>query len=197
MRRTAIFLALAAILSAASASAADENLEAQVFAHLDSIRSLAGRYEQFTASGTPVTGAFYLQRPGRIHFAEDAKDGIILIADGSWIGVIDKQTGEAPRYPLDSTPFASLLSDLPSQDKSIHLIDISRHDRTVRAVFAKREEEALGEVTLVLREEPMELLGWQVKDAQGQNTVVRLDIEEINQPVAERLFRIHLFDGAP
>ena len=67
----------------------------------------------------------------------------------------------------------------------------------MRAVFAKREEEALGEVTLVLRDEPMELLGWQVKDAQGQITVVRLDIEEINQPVAERLFRIHLFDGAP
>ena len=193
MHKMILSLAFAFSLTAIPVTANDENLEAELFAYLDSIRTLSGRYEQFSLNRPSVTGNFHLQRPGKIHFAEDAENGIILIADGSWIGIINRESGEAPQYPLESTPFASLLSDLPSQDPTIELIQISQENQILQAVFVRKDETALGEMTLVFQKEPIRMLGWQIKDAQGQITVVRLDIEETNQPVAQRLFRIHLF----
>lgn len=189
-------LRVAALLGAAvpfGSAPAEEALQAQVLARLQETRTLAGRYEQVAPDGTRTSGAFWLARPGQFHFAEDDPEGLILVSDGSWVAVIDRETGEAPLYPLDSTPIAALFSDNPESDPSVHILHTTRVDNTIQTAVARRGEEALGKATLVMREADLQLLGWVVEDAQGLVTVVRIEIESRNAPVSERLFRYHLF----
>lgn len=186
----AVLLALAAC---ATSALAEDSLQAQVLSSFQEIRTLSGRYEQIAPDGARTTGAFYLARPGQFHFAEDDPEGLILVSDGEWVAVIDRKSGEAPLYPLDSTPIAALFSENPDADPTVSILGATRVNGTIRTTITRKDDEALGKVTLVMQESDLQLLGWIVEDAQGLVTVVRIDILNRNGPIPERLFRYHLF----
>ena len=166
----------------------------RILEYLDGIRSLAGRYEQFAPDGERNSGKFYIQRPNRVHFDEDAPDGSMIVSDGFWIAVIDKKSGSAPRYPLSSVPFASVLSEKPSEDESIEIHHVRRFGNRLQMLVSKRDKPELGLLTLLFEEDPFRLLGWLVRDAQQEETLVLLKIEEANGDFDRRLFMIERYE---
>ena len=178
-----------------------EDLAKRFIAHVESLKSLSGTYSQISSDGQRASGIFDLEFPSKMHFAEMQPTRNRLISDGTWIASIEEETGIANRYPISATPFAALLTSGLGDSESFEIVgahsqrdgDALRHFLSVSV----KDEEALGNVTLLFREPPLQLEGWIIRDAQGQATLVRLSVERVDEPIDPIRFLIHVFETGP
>ena len=176
----------------------DGKLVQRIIDYLDTVSSLSGTYAQVSTDGQRATGMFDFEFPSKMHFAESEPTRNRLISDGTWIASIEEQTGKAVRYPISSTPFAALLSSglSKSDEYEIERVQSQRDGNAWRHFLSisLKEEEALGILTLLFLDSPLQLEGWIIRDAQNQATLVRLSTEHANQRIDPNRFRIHLFE---
>ena len=174
----------------------NSQLVKEIITYLEDIKSLSGRYSQVSTDGRRAAGVF--EFPSKMHFAELTPTRNRLISDGSWIASIEEETGKAVRYPISSTPFAALLSTGLSDSDEYEVVEVqsqpdgdrSRHFLSI----SLRDEEALGVLTLLFLDPPLEFEGWIIRDAQNQATLVRLATEHTNRQIDPDRFRIHMFE---
>ncbi len=199
MRRIAavVLTACAVLASATSGVAAEDDGRELVLGYLDSIRSLSGSYLQVNPDGSEQTGRVYLQRPDKIHFEEDAEDGNWIIASGFWVAIIDKESGHAAWYPVDSLPVAALLSEDPFTDDRIEITGVQQYGDAYRLSVISKDKPELGELTIVVGGDPLELLGWTVLDAQSTVTAVQLTTDSVNAEIDQELFQIYRYERTP
>ena len=176
----------------------DSQLVQEIIAYLDDIKTLSGRYSQVSTDGRRASGVFDFEFPSKMHFAELRPTRNRLISDGSWIASIEEETGKAVRYPISSTPFAALLSTGLSDGDKYEVVEVRSQpdgDRLRHFLsISLRDEEALGVLTLLFRDPPLEFEGWIIRDAQNQATFVRLVTEHTNRQIDPNRFRIHMFE---
>ena len=72
---------------------------------------LDGNFVQVGPDGSKSEGEFYLQKPGKVRFDNDAPSPIEIIADGSQVVVADRKLTTQDLYPLSQTPLRFLLAD--------------------------------------------------------------------------------------
>ena len=63
----------------------------RVEAYLNSVKTLSARFLQIDAAGTVTHGQLYLRRPGRLRFEYDPPSPLLLVADGVWLILHDKE----------------------------------------------------------------------------------------------------------
>ena len=178
-----------------------EALADRIVAFLDTVETLSGTYSQISTDGQRASGIFDFEFPSKMHFAELEPTRNRLISDGTWIASVEEDTGRAVRYPISATPFEALLTGGLGDRSAYEIVDSQsqregdgwRHFLSISVI----EEEALGDLTLLFREPPLQLEGWIIRDAQGQATLVRLSTERFNEPIDPNRFRIHMFERAP
>ncbi len=176
----------------------NRQLVQEIITYLEDIGSLSGRYSQVSTDGRRASGVFEFEFPSKMHFAELTPTRNRLISDGSWIASIEEETGKAVRYPISSTPFAALLSTGLSDSDEYDIVEVqsqpdgdrSRHFLSI----SLKDEEALGVLTLLFLDPPLEFEGWIIRDAQNQATLVRLETEHTNRQIDPNRFRIHMFE---
>lgn len=168
-----------------------------ILAYLDGLRTLSGKYRQQDPDGEIVTGRFYIQRPDRFHFDEDAEDGNMIVSSGFWVAIIDKKSGSAPRYPVSSIPVGALLSDNPLEDDSFEILGVERVLSQLHMDVIQRGKPELGSLTLIFREKPLTLLGWIARDAQHHRTRVALQELDVNVEIDRDLFIIERYERDP
>jgi outer membrane lipoprotein-sorting protein len=158
----------------AALPAADQALVNQAVAYLQSMKSVKGRFVQTDARGATTQGSIYLQRPGKARFAYDAPSGLTVVSDGARVSVQDKRLKTFNQYPLSSTPLALLLAREVRLDKGVQVTKVTRlaDGFTLTAVDARKKTR--GQITLTFADAPVRLIGWNVTDAQGGSTRVRL-----------------------
>jgi len=158
----------------AALSAGDQALVNQAVAYLQSMKSVKGRFVQTDARGATTQGTIYLQRPGKARFAYDAPSGLTVVSDGARVSVQDKRLKTFNQYPLSSTPLALLLAREVRLDKGVQVTKVTRlaDGFTLTAVDARKKTR--GQISLTFTSSPVRLVGWNVTDAQGGSTRVRL-----------------------
>jgi outer membrane lipoprotein-sorting protein len=170
-------LALCAALPpapAAADAAADARDLARISNYLNAIETLEGGFVQVDPEAVISTGSFAMRRPGRMRFEYEPPNPGVVIADGFWVGVIDRRDGNVDRYPLSETPLHLLLKpdvDLRAEG-AVREITRQGGQVSVTAVDPRRPDQ--GSITLIFAETPLELRQWVVTDAQGRMTTVAL-----------------------
>ena len=111
-------LALALLASAAAAPALaqkrpalapeDQALVDKAVAYLQSLNAVKGRFTQFDPRGRKSEGDFYLKRPGKVRFAYDAPNSMLLVSDGGTVNIYDSKLKTFESYPLGMTPLGAL-----------------------------------------------------------------------------------------
>jgi len=76
---------------------------------INSLDRIEGRFVQYNANNSSITGSFWLDRPGKMRFEYDAPSPVLLTSDGSGIAILDKKLNTVERYPLRSNPLFFLL----------------------------------------------------------------------------------------
>lgn len=182
--------AFAVALVSQPALAQDGRDLARISAYLNSISTLEGEFVQVDPDGVLSEGQFYIHRPGRIRFEYREPNPALVIADGFWVGVVDKRYDQVNRYPLDETPLNLILKDEINLANEGAVQRIERSDGQMRVVAQDPKRRDSGSITMVFADNPLELRQWIVDDAEGGATTVALSSTRANIPAAPENFLI-------
>lgn len=143
--------------------------------YMSGLKTLQARILQITSSGSSVEGMVAIKRPGKMNLSYDPPSQVKIIADGTWLIYVDKESGQVTHLPLDSTPAGILLREsVRFSDPDIILTGIRRSKGVNEVDVVMASDPAAGKLTLVFADAPFELRQWRVTDAQGIETMVSL-----------------------
>jgi outer membrane lipoprotein-sorting protein len=178
MTRRDLLAACAALVLTPALAAADAARDARDLArlsnYLNATTTLQGAFVQVDPEAVVSTGSFAMRRPGRMRFEYEPPNPAVVIADGFWVGVIDRRDGAVDRYPLSETPLNLLLKENVDlrREGAVRKVERAENQIAVTAVDPARPEQ--GSITMIFTETPLELRQWVVTDAQGRQTTVAL-----------------------
>lgn len=139
------------------------------------ISTLEARFTQVDSGGGMAEGKLMMRRPGRLRFEYDPPTPLLIVADGAWLVVYDKEIKQVDRYPLGRTPIGVLVREKIDLNDGLEVTEVLRDSQAFGVTMVAPDHRDDGQLTLVFTENPFEFRQWQVLDAQGINTVVTLD----------------------
>lgn len=182
--------AAAAEPKAAALSADDRADIARAEEYLNAITTLKARFVQTSPNGVSVEGDAYLSRPGRLRMQYDPPSPLLVVADGSFLIVHDRELGAPSYIPLGSTPAGMLVQpNLRLTGGAVTVTRVARMPGVVRISAVETEDPASGEITLVFSDRPFELRQWLVRDTQNQVTTVSLYESRTGVALDPKLFK--------
>lgn len=165
----------------------DAAITARVFAYLDSLKSLQGKFSQIAPSGAQSEGVFYLKRPGLLRFDYAAPSPLRIVANGGLLYVRDDQLETTDSYPVGETPLKFLLRKTVDQ-KDIKVAGVERKADQVALRIASSDKKTEGELIAVFSAPDLALKQWAVHDPRGGVTIVTLRDVIAGKEIANRLF---------
>ena len=185
-------LLLSATVSLAALPAAAERLSLDAISrYLNGFRTATGEFTQINDDGTISTGRLYLRRPGRVRFEYDPPDTVLVIADGTHVGVIDGKSNTGPEaYPLYRTPLKIILADRVHLGRARMVTGHVSDGKTTTVRAQDPDHPEYGSIELIFTDDPVELRQWVVDDGAGSRTTVVLGALETGQRLDDALFVI-------
>lgn len=148
--------------------------------YLNSVTSLHAFFVQEDPDGTKRSGEVYIQKPGKMRLEYKEPTPQFVISDGTWISYDDKELDQVSYVPFSSTPASLILQEkIEFHDLFIDKIEYSPEEDILLSVRDKKDP-SLGTLTLIFKNSPLTLIGWQVVDQSTQTTVVTLS--EVTSP---------------
>ncbi len=155
-------------------SAADKASLQQIENYLGSITTLKARFVQLGPNGELSRGALFLRRPGRLRFEYDPPTPIMVMADGLWLILVDKELAQADRWPIYDTPLGVLVAEDLDLAKDLLVDRITRQPGSLQVALRDRKRPDDGGIELTFAAPALELRHWTVTDSQGGRTNVSL-----------------------
>lgn len=168
---------------------------ASASASLNTLRQVEGRFEQVAPDGSRASGAFQLQRPGKVRFAYDPPSPFVLVSDGVTVAFEDRKLKSVDRTPLRATPLFFVLKSEVDLAADARVVRVAREGGELVIEVRDRKGEAEGVLSLLFTggAEP-ELRGWRIEDGSGQITSVGLRDLRPAARFDPRLFRVEETD---
>jgi outer membrane lipoprotein-sorting protein len=182
-------LPAALVLAAPAAAKAPSPDLTRLKTHLSSVQTMTANFTQTDAKGRVASGTLQMKRPGRIRFAYDGGD-LLLVANGKTLTFLDYSVGQKSSWPLSRTPLGPLLSSSPDFNGKAEILP-SNDSRVV--VARARDTGQYGKLTLAfLRNSSapggLQLYGWTAIDPQNNRTTVKLSNVRFNVAVPDSAF---------
>lgn len=195
LARSARALLLALLVTAhlappAAAQGVDQRDLLRISNYLNGLSTLEGDFVQIGPDGELSQGRFYMRRPGRLRFQYRPPNPALIIADGTWVGVCDRQIETFDRFPLSETPLDLLLRDRVDLRREGAVTRISRAEGQLRVRAIDPDAPDQGSITMIFSDLPLALTQWVVVDGQGLATTVALQETRSNVSLDPRLFVI-------
>lgn len=195
----ALIIAVAAFTT--SAHAAGIQLRADqiatinsVSAYLKSFRTMTGDFIQVAPNGGQSGGKFVIRRPGFMRFEYAPPEKLLIIADGTWVGVIDlKIKNKADRYPLGETPLSFILSDDPDILKKTDVSDFYFEPGNLMISMRDKKGKMKGDLTMVFAGDDLHLSSWTITDEHGRQTSIHISNLRVNEAVSGGNFALHRY----
>jgi len=160
----------------------------RIAAYFNEVRSMKGRFLQVGPDGSAAEGDIYMQRPGRFRFEFDPPVPMLIVSDGAYIIMEDRELKSIERIPLGATPLDLLVRDQVRFDDSVGIARVERGAAILRVTLFEPSHPKEGSLTLVFGDKPLEFAGWTVTDAQGKVTAITLNKIDFNPSLSTRLF---------
>ena len=155
-------------------SAEDRELVQRAATYLQGLTSARGRFVETGPGGRSSSGAFYLQRPGRMRFEYDAPSRLLVVSDGSNVKRWDPRLNTFQQVPLGRTPLRVFLAREIRLDRNVRIDRVTRTSDGFTITARDPQAPNQGSLTLAFGGSPLRLREWTVTDAQGQRTRVQL-----------------------
>ncbi len=179
-------LAAPLLIAAGPKDAADL---ARVSAYLNGLRSLKASFIQATDAGQISRGTAWLVRPGRMRFEYDPPSPVLLVAGYGLLVFHDKQLDQTTNIPLSRTPLGILLADkIDLADGALQILEVSHDSGLLSVSVTRAENPGEGSLTLIFRDQPLQLVQWIVTDAQRRQTRVALSNIQLGGTYPDSMF---------
>lgn len=161
-------------MHAAVLSDTDQADVGHIETYLDSLSTLKARFLQTAETGKTAQGTAWLQRPGRMRFEYDKPSPLLLVAGHGIVVFHDASLEQTSNIPLSQSPLGVLLGDHVKLHGDVTVTDFQRLPGQYTLTLVRTASPGDGTLTLNINQTPLQLTGWSVVDAQGQETRVRL-----------------------
>ncbi|MHA6299695.1 LolA family protein [Devosia sp. CAU 1758] len=195
IRRTALMLGLAAILSPALPTFAqsraltpeEQQLIEEINAHNSAIRTMVGRFLQIDSQGGRTEGTFFLERPNKIAFryAPPSREEIVSIGRGFY--VIDRREETYYAYPQDSIPLRQFLGEQINL-LNANVIDVTTTDGYLSITVIDNTVAGTVQVSLIFDIETKDLAQWTLIEPNGSELTFSLYDVEKNREIPPNFF---------
>ena len=170
----------------------DVTLEA-VEGYLNGINTMRAGFVQIAPDGSVSEGVFHLERPGRVRFEYGEDNPVLIVSDGNILNFIDYEIGQITRWPVKDTPLALLLDRTIAFGENVEVAGMNPGSlanlTTVTTYDPEKPEQ--GMLTLIFERgegEALNLFAWEVVDAQGALTQIRISNAEFNLSLDKKLW---------
>ena len=160
----------------------------RVESYLNEISSLSARFVQIGPGGELARGQLYMRRPGRLRFEYEPPTPILIVADGLWLIMHDKELGQVNRFPLYETPPGVLVAKTVDLSDGVDVRQVERQAGILRVTVVDSDRPEEGSLTIAFTDPPLQLRQWHVLDAQGGVTNIALTDVRLNVPLKPELF---------
>ena len=158
------------------------------------MRTLQAKFAQFNSKMKDdlQTGIIYISRPGQMRLQYEKGSPLEFVATNGAFIYHDKDLEEVNYFELNSTPVEWILRDkLVFDDPGFVVTDVQDVLDEYYITAHKKDAKELGELTLIIDKDTMELKQWDVLDMQGiKSTVSLFDIKQ-NIPIDKKIFLFH------
>ena len=144
--------------------------------YLQSLATVSARFEQTAPDGQVTHGVLYLQRPGKARLEYDAPARMLIVSDGRTVALSDLRLKSFDRAPLSATPLNLLLAKQVRLDRGVKIGRVDRNAEGFALTAVDIAHQADGRLAIYFADAGgrLSLRGWNVVDAQGRTTRVRL-----------------------
>ena len=160
----------------------------QVESYLNSIKTLSAQFLQVDSDGGITNGRLYLRRPGRIRFEYDDPSPLLIVADGFWLILHDRELGQVSRYPLYETPLGVLVDEPVNLREKVEVVRVEQGLGVLRIMVVDRANPDEGWIDITFTKPPLLLRQWKVRDAKGSTIELSLTDIRVNQDLDPNLF---------
>lgn len=158
------------------------------------MRTLQAKFAQFNSKMKDdlQTGIIYISRPGQMRLAYEKGSPLEFVATNGAFIYHDKDLEEVNYFELNSTPVEWILRDkLLFDDAGFIVTDVQNVLDEYYITAHKKDAKELGELTLIIDKDTLELKQWDILDVQGiKSTVSLFDIKQ-NIPIDKKIFLFH------
>jgi outer membrane lipoprotein-sorting protein len=154
---------------------------------LKATTSLSARFVQTGADGRTLTGRMALARPGKVRFEYDGAK-VLIVGDGRNLSFVDYAVRQVSQWPVRSTPLGILLSDAPDLSGLAQIVATTEDGVIVEARDARHPEFGSLSIRFVRSGSApggLALAGWTARDAQGGESMVRLEEVRYNADLSK------------
>jgi outer membrane lipoprotein-sorting protein len=165
-------------------SAEQRTIIGKINSYLSSVQQMSGKFVQVGPDGKRSTGAFFIQKPGKVRFEYDEPSTIDIVADGQSVIVRDRKLATQDVYPLSQTPLRFLLADRVDLLRDTNLVAVYADDVFVTVVVEEKNPlVGTSRLMIMFSATDMQLKQWTVTDPQGYDTTVAVyNLDTTKQP---------------
>jgi outer membrane lipoprotein-sorting protein len=152
------------------------------------VKTAQGRFSQIDAEGRASSGAFFINRPGKIRFDYDKPEPMHIVSDGTSVSIEEPRRKSYDAVPLSSTPLHLFLRSNVDLKRDGSVTDVTTQNGSHFVTLVDKTGEAQGRMILEFRASDFELLGWRAIEGDDAETRVRLTDTKKNVPLKPSLF---------
>jgi outer membrane lipoprotein-sorting protein len=181
-------LLAAGVARAQGISLADRAEVARVESYVNSITTFKADFVQIAPNGATARGTLWISRPGRLRVEYRPPVKLRIFATPQWLIVEDCKVKEPQYLPLRSTPAGILIQERISLSGEFTVTGVKRENQWVTLTIVETRSPEKGQMRLVFRANPLQLIGWTVIDQNGGPTQVSLENVQAGLPLDAKEF---------
>jgi outer membrane lipoprotein-sorting protein len=155
---------------------------------MNAIHSMEGDFVQIGPEGQMDQGRFYIEKPGKMRFEYARPNPTLIVSDGRWVAVENRNLNTVDRYALWTTPLSLILGDNIDLRDNAEIVNVEHRGDELLVSAREHKSHVNGDLLLVFSEPSLALKQWTVKDAQGLLTTVAISNVKTGVPLDPALF---------
>ena len=169
-------------------SPADQAEVARIEAYINRLTTFKADFVQIAPNGATARGTMWISRPGRLRVEYRPPVKLRVFATPQWLIVEDCKVKEPQYLPLRSTPAGLLIQERITLSGEFTVTRVQRENQWVTITIIETKSPEKGQMRLVFRANPLQLIGWTVIDQNGGPTQVSLENVQAGIPLDVNLF---------
>ena len=142
--------------------------------YFNQLSTLQGRFVQIGPKGEMSSGGFSLKKPGRVRFDYASPNPLLVVSDGSYLAVYDRDSGQVDYYPLSLTPLRIMLGKRVDFRNQARVLAAVSHDGVSVLTLEDRDPSVPGRLTVMVDNRKNQLRQWTIEDGRGDKTIIAL-----------------------
>jgi outer membrane lipoprotein-sorting protein len=160
----------------------------KINAYFNSFQSLRGDFTQISPKGQALRGVLSLSKPGNIRFDYAPPNPLLIVSDGRWLTIMNRDKQKGDQVPLKSTPLRLIVAPTIDLLKEADVLAFEQSEGLTTVALADKKGSLGGHIILTFDETNDVLQQWVVVDGKGRRTTVQFANLERNVKLDKKIF---------